>query len=61
LTANHGTRSDIAGKPLSDLIDSLVQRAESGMYASVVKAEQIGKHHKSEKPMVMLQVSKSLL
>jgi hypothetical protein len=36
-------RSDIASKSPSNLIDPLIQRAESGVYASVVKAEQIGK------------------
>jgi hypothetical protein len=43
LEAGLGNQSDIASKPLSNLIDPLIQRAESGMYASVVKAEQIGK------------------
>jgi hypothetical protein len=61
LAAKRGNHSDIAGKPLSDLIDSLIQCAESGMYASIVKAEQIGKQYRSEKPMVMLEVSKGLL
>jgi hypothetical protein len=53
--------SDIAGEASSDLVNPLVQRAESGMHASVVKAEQIEKQYKPEKPMVMHQVAKSLI
>jgi hypothetical protein len=36
-------RSETASKLFPNLINSLVQRAESGMNASVVKAEQITK------------------
>jgi hypothetical protein len=53
--------SNIAGETLPDLVNPLVQRAESGLNASVVKAEQIEKQYKPEKPMVMRQVAKSLL
>jgi hypothetical protein len=53
--------SDIAGETLPDFINSLIQRAESGMNASVVKAEHIPKQYKPEKPMVMRRVAKSLL
>jgi hypothetical protein len=53
--------SDIAGETLPDFINSLIQRAESGMNASVVKAEHAAKQYKPEKPMVMHQVAKSLL
>jgi hypothetical protein len=37
-------RSETAGKTFPNLINSLIQRAESGVNASVVKAEQIGKY-----------------
>jgi hypothetical protein len=36
-------KSDIASKTLPNLINPFIQCAESGMNASVVKAEQIGK------------------
>jgi hypothetical protein len=53
--------SDIAGETLPDLVNSLIQRAESGMDASFVKAEHIAKQYKPEKPTVMRRVVKSLL
>jgi hypothetical protein len=37
-------RSETASKTFSNLINSFIQRAESGVKASVVKAEQIGKY-----------------
>jgi hypothetical protein len=58
---NARSLSDIAGETLPDLVNPLVQRAESGMYASVVKTEQLEKEYKTEKPMVMRQVAKSLI
>jgi hypothetical protein len=60
---SRGLRSPsyIAGETLPDLANPLIQRAESGMNASVVKAEQIAKQYKPEKPMVMRQEAKSLL
>jgi hypothetical protein len=57
---NAHRRSDIAGETLPDLVYSFIQRAESGMNASVVKAVHIAKQYKPEKPMVMRQVAKSL-
>jgi hypothetical protein len=52
--------SDIAGETLPDLVNSLIQRAESGMNASAVKAVHIAKQYKPEKPMMMRQVANSL-
>jgi hypothetical protein len=37
-------RSETASKTFPNLINSLIQRAESGVNASVMKAEQIGKY-----------------
>jgi hypothetical protein len=55
-------RSDIiASKTFPNLINPLIKRAKSGMNALVVKAKYIANHYNPEKPMVMLQVPKSLL
>ena len=56
-----GTRSIIASKTSPDLINSFAKRVKSGMKALVVKVEYIANHDEAKKPVMKLQVPKSLL
>lgn len=56
-----GARSVIASKTFPDLINSFAKRVKSGMKALVVKVEYIANHDEAKKPVMKLQVPKSLL
>jgi hypothetical protein len=52
--------SAVAGKTLSDLIKPFIERIKSGMKGFVVKVKDIANCHHPKKPVVKLQVSKSV-
>jgi hypothetical protein len=54
-------RSVIASKTSPDLINSFAKRVKSGMKALVVKVEYIANYDEAKKPVMKLQVPKSLL
>lgn len=56
-----GARSVIASKTSPDLINSFAKRVKSGMKALVVKVEYIANRDEAKKPVMKLQVPKSLL
>ena len=56
-----GARSVIASNTSPDLINSFAKRVKSGMKALVVKVEYIANYDEAKKPVMKLQVPKSLL